>query len=117
MDTCTSPCTILELVLTEQTCIPYAYGNYSFQTIFDPYQHRYLVIVIGWNGHHRIHHCLLHLEYRDGIIWIHHDTTAAGITEPLIAAGINAAMIIRTSPPQSMAVPIEQDYMHKDSRC
>ena len=42
----------------------------------------------GWNGYHRIHGSVLHVDIRDGKVWIQHDGIEGGIAEELVEAGI-----------------------------
>ena len=43
---------------------------------------------VGWNGQHRIHGSLLHVDIKNGKIWIQHDGTEEGIANRLVAAGV-----------------------------
>ncbi len=30
---------------------------------------------VSWDGHRRVHGCVLHLDIKDGKIWVQHNTT------------------------------------------
>ena len=42
----------------------------------------------GWSNSYRIHGSAIHIDIRDGKIWIQHDGTEAGVANPLVEAGI-----------------------------
>jgi hypothetical protein len=42
----------------------------------------------GWNGRHRIHGCVLHVDIKNGKIWIQHDGTEEGIANRLVKSGV-----------------------------
>ena len=59
------------------------------EVIFEPgYPGHYQLMTVGWHGQHRIHGCVLHVDIKDGKIWIQHDGTEEGIANRLVAAGV-----------------------------
>jgi hypothetical protein len=48
----------------------------------------------GWNGIYRIHGSVLHLDIRNGKVWIQHDGTEGGIAEELVQEGIPRDRIV-----------------------
>lgn len=58
------------------------------QLIFDRERDRYQVIHLGWQGQKRVYGCLIHLEIKEGKIWIQRDGTEIGVANELVAAGI-----------------------------
>ena len=62
--------------------------------VFDRRSDHYLVIREGWEGDHRLHHCLVHLELRDGKVWIQKDGIEYGIATDLERAGIPKSDIV-----------------------
>ncbi len=79
---------IVEAVLKEQTKIPYAHGEISFETVFDRSNDRYLLMLVGWKADGRVHGCLVHLDIINGKVWIQRDGTEEGIAADLERAGI-----------------------------
>jgi hypothetical protein len=71
-----------------------ARGDVQIEVILDEAQDHYELIYSGWNGPYRIHGSVLHLDIRDGKIWIQHDGTEAGIAEELVEAGIPRGRIV-----------------------
>ncbi|CAN1213396.1 XisI protein [Tumidithrix helvetica PCC 7403] len=59
------------------------------QTIFDVERDRYQLVYVGWkrNGI-RDYGCLLHLDIKDGKIWIQYDGTEDGIAYELLKLGV-----------------------------
>jgi hypothetical protein len=52
------------------------------------------VVHVGWADDFRIYGCTLHLDMRDGKIWIQHDGTEGGIADRLVERGIPKSDII-----------------------
>jgi hypothetical protein len=52
--------------------------EYEVQTIFDVERDHYQLLHLGWRGSKREFGCILHLDIKDGKIWIQHDGTEAG---------------------------------------
>lgn len=61
---------------------------------FDDERGEYLLLYQGWDGIRRVHHALLHLELRDGKVWIQHDGTEDGIANELIELGVPKDRIV-----------------------
>src|SRR5437016_1197313 len=71
-----------------------ARGNVQIEVILDEANDHYELMYAGWNGPYRIHGSVLHLDIRDGKVWIQHDGTEAGIAEELVSAGIPRDRIV-----------------------
>ena len=85
---------IIRRIITEQTKVPYSYGEIRFEPVFDAENDRFLLMIEGWNQYKRVHGCLLHLDLKDGKIWIHRDGTDYGIANDLLNAGIPKDRIV-----------------------
>jgi XisI protein len=94
--------TIICAVLTEQTNIPYSYGEIRYETIFDRTQDRYVVMILGREparhlsetATRRVHGCLIHVDIIDSMIWIQRDGTEEGVAIALMKAGIPREKIV-----------------------
>jgi hypothetical protein len=64
------------------------------QIAFDVERDRYLMFHVGWRGEKRVFGCVIHLEIREGKIWIQRDGTEVGIANELIAAGVPKSDIV-----------------------
>ncbi len=79
-----------------------ARGEIQIEVIFDQGNDHYELIYAGWNGPYRIHGSVLHIDIRDGKVWIQHDGTEAGIAEELVEAGIPRDQIILAFKPPEL---------------
>jgi len=86
--------TVIERLLTDHTVVPYAYGEIEILTVFDRQSDRYLVMLTGWNGVRRVHGCLIHLDIRDGQVWVQRDGTEHGVARELVEAGVSPEQIV-----------------------
>lgn len=71
------------------------YANYKplnpeieCQFLCDIAQDHYQIVNIGWQKHRRIYGCVLHLDIKEGKIWIQHNTTDLDIAEKLVQLGV-----------------------------
>ena len=85
---------IVQQLLTQYAQIPNAHDDLADETIFDQETDRYLLLTFGWQGRKRINVVVLHLDIRDGQIWIQCNNTDQDIVAELIAAGVDAADIV-----------------------
>ncbi len=86
--------TIVEQVLSEYAAIPYSYSKVKKETVFDRTQNRYLILVLGWEGHRYEHGCTVHVEIIGDKVWIQRDGTEDGIALELENAGIPKKQIV-----------------------
>jgi hypothetical protein len=78
-----------------------ARGDVQIEVIFDESNDHYELIYAGWSGPYRIHGSVLHLDIRDGKVWIQHDGTEEGIAEELVKAGIpHDRIVLAFKPPE-----------------
>lgn len=64
------------------------------QIAFDRDRDRYLMFHVGWRGEGRVYGCVIHIEIKNGKIWIQRDGTEEGIANELIASGIAKSDIV-----------------------
>ena len=65
------------------------------QTIFARQSDPYLLINVGWkNSNTRIYGCVLHVDIRNGKIWVQHDGTENAIADQLVTLGVTKQDII-----------------------
>ncbi len=58
------------------------------QTIFDIERDHYQLLNVGWNDDKWIYGSVLHIDIKNGKIWIQHNGTENEIAEELIKSGI-----------------------------
>jgi hypothetical protein len=69
-------------------------GDVQIEVILDESNDHYELIYAGWNMPYRIHGSVLHIDIRNGKVWIQHDGTEEGIAEELVRAGIPRDQIV-----------------------
>lgn len=94
MDTVTQYQEIVESVLLEYAKCYAESGSIQTETVFDEKRHHYLLLDIGWNEKHRIHHVIIHLDIIDGKIWIQEDNTEEGVALDLENNGVTKDKIV-----------------------
>jgi hypothetical protein len=71
-----------------------ARGEVEIEVICDESHDYYELVYAGSNGPYRIHGSVLHLDIRDGKVWIQYDGTEGGVAEELVKAGIPREHIV-----------------------
>jgi len=66
----------------------------EIERIYDNTRHHYELLYLGWEKLRRVHGCILHLDIRDGKIWIQHDGTEDGIALRLMEEGVPRDQIV-----------------------
>ncbi len=54
------------------------------ELIFDCERNRYLVVHVGWENNERTYATVIHIDIKDGKIWIQRDLTEAGVASELV---------------------------------
>ena len=58
------------------------------QIIFDVEHDHYQLLDIGWEGLKRVYNCFIHLDIKDGKIWIQRNMTEADLAQELVEMGV-----------------------------
>jgi hypothetical protein len=66
----------------------------AIELIFDTVRDSYQLVHVGWHGDRRIHGCILHLDIRDGKIWLQHNGTENDIAAELVEMGAAKSDIV-----------------------
>jgi len=69
-------------------------GEIAVEVIFDEEKDHYELAHTGWNGAYRVHGSVIHIDIRNGKVWLEHDGTDADIAEQLVEAGIPYQQIV-----------------------
>jgi hypothetical protein len=85
---------LIKRLLTEHSELPYNEKDVDSQLVFDGDRDSYLLVVVGWRGSERLHGIHLHLDIREGKIWIQYDGTEHGIARALVEAGVPKDRIV-----------------------
>jgi hypothetical protein len=85
---------ILRRLVEEYAACKPAHGDIHLEAVVDRERDHYQVMQVGWDGRRRVHGSVIHLDIRDGKIWIEYNGTDAEIGEELVAAGVARQDII-----------------------
>jgi hypothetical protein len=85
---------VIRDIITAYAQFKPARGEIEIETIFDESNDHYELMYSGWNGPYRVHGSVLHIDIRDGKVWIQYDGTEEGIAERLLEAGIPRHKIV-----------------------
>ena len=58
------------------------------QLIFDTERDRYQLLDVGWENLKRIYNCFIHIDIKDGKIWIQRNMTEADLAQELVEMGV-----------------------------
>ncbi len=78
------------------------------EAIFDAVRDRYLILSQGWRGQERVYWVVMHLELRQGKVWIQRNQTEVDIEAELVALGIAPEDIVRGLIPPEYRVLLQQ---------
>jgi hypothetical protein len=84
---------VQELLERYAQCYPACIGT-EVQTLYDTVRDHYQVLLLGWEGLHRVYECLLHVDIHEGKIWIQEDRTEDGLASELIGLGVSKDDIV-----------------------
>jgi hypothetical protein len=85
---------IIRQILTEQAH-PYTHSNdVETEIICDTEHDHYQLTYIGWEGQQRVFNLILHLDIKDGKIWIQHNGTEMSIAQILRDNGVSTYDIV-----------------------
>ncbi len=81
-------------VLQEYAQYKPSFGKVDVELVFDTESDRYLLVNAGWREHRRVYGSVIHIDVKDGKIWIQHDGTESGVANDLVELGIPKQDII-----------------------
>jgi hypothetical protein len=87
MDTLTRYRQIVRQLIAEYARYKPSHGEIDTEAVIDPEKDHYEVLHVGWDGQRRVHGAVLHIDIRDGKVWIQQGTED-GVAEELVEAGI-----------------------------
>jgi hypothetical protein len=64
------------------------------QLVFDTENDHYQLLEVGWQGLTRIYACYIHLDIKQGKIWIQQNMTEADLGQELVNRGVPASDIV-----------------------
>ncbi|MEG4517963.1 MULTISPECIES: XisI protein [unclassified Microcoleus] len=81
-------------ILSYYASMKYRYGDINSTVIVSQDRNHFLLMKEGWEGKRRVHYCLVHVEIRNGKIWIQYDGIEDGITDELVEGGVPENSIV-----------------------
>lgn len=79
---------LVQEVIQEHAQYPPAYGDVELQLIFDTERDHYQLVHAGWHKSRRKYGCLIHVDIKNGKVWVQQDGTEVGVANELVARGI-----------------------------
>lgn len=64
------------------------YGEIDIEAVTDHDHGHYEVVSVGWENDERVHGCIMHIDLKNGKLWIQHDGTDVGIADELVEMGV-----------------------------
>ena len=79
---------IIKDFLKEYASTPIANGEIESYTVFDDANNHYQVMSVGWDGNRRVYGCVLHLDIKDGKVWLQQNSTELRAAHELMRLGV-----------------------------
>jgi hypothetical protein len=84
----------VQQILIEQLAKNPNNSDIESQLIFDKDRDRYLWLDVGWQELNRVYACFIHLDIKEGQIWIQRNLTEVDIAEMLVNLGVSKEDIV-----------------------
>lgn len=85
----------IQELLMERKKLRSANDPVQSEVIFDNVRDSYLLVNVGWKDNNtRIYGCVIHVDIRDGKIWVQHDGTEEAIADQLVEKGVAKKEIV-----------------------
>ena len=101
-----TPDTEVILNLLEALCdyiVQYPPPGLTFEKIILRATGHFEILAMGWSNSHRIHAPLVHVDFTDGLVRIHHDGTDLDIAQWLMERGVKPEIIVPAHlPPEEL---------------
>ncbi|PZO09973.1 MAG: XisI protein [Leptolyngbya foveolarum] len=79
----------IKTVLERKASIVPANASIETQLVFDTERDHYQIVHTGWkNNVDRLYGCVVHVDIKDGKIWIQHDGSELAIADQLVEMGV-----------------------------
>ncbi|MEG3906157.1 XisI protein [Microcoleus sp. B4-C5] len=84
----------IKQVLTKYAGYKPSYGEVEVQVVFDTEHNHYQVVRVGWDNKQRVYGCPIHLDIKDGKIWIQQNGTEIDLGQELVNIGVPKSDIV-----------------------
>lgn len=85
---------IVKRILDEHARFKPAVGEIESEVVCDEAGGHYELMSLGWEGIRRVHGSHIHIDIRDGKVWIQYDGTHDGVADELVEADIPREHIV-----------------------
>lgn len=85
---------IIREVICYYAQFPPSIGEVQIEVIFDESNDHYELMFAGWSGQYRIHGSVIHIDIRNGKVWIQYDGIEEGVANVLVEKGIPREHIV-----------------------
>jgi hypothetical protein len=75
-------------LLSEQAISKEDNPDIECELVFDVEHDHYQLLDVGWEGLKRIYNCFIHLDIKNGKIWIQRNMTEVDIAQELVEMGV-----------------------------
>jgi hypothetical protein len=79
---------IVQQLLREYAEIGSPDPDVETQIVFDTERDHYQLMNVGWKNQRRVYGCFLHIDIKDGKVWLQHNGTEYEVAEQLANLGI-----------------------------
>jgi hypothetical protein len=85
---------LIKYIIEKYSCYDDEDRDVETHIAFDMERDLYLMFHIGWRGEKRVYGCVIHIEIKDGKIWIQRDGIEGGVANELIEFGVPKSDIV-----------------------
>ena len=85
---------LVEKIITQHAGEQSEEDRETTEIVFDRDRYRYLLVNVGWNDEERMYGCPIHIDIKDGKIWIQRDFTEEGLAYQLMELGVPKTDIV-----------------------
>jgi XisI protein len=79
---------IVSRIIKEYASHKPSHGEIEAEAIIDREHDHYEVMHVGWDRHRRVHGSVVHIDIKDGKVWLQYDGTNQPVADELLAAGV-----------------------------
>lgn len=79
---------IIQTLLNQYRQLSSSGAGVEMEMIVDSEHHHYQLVQVGWQNKRRVYGCILHLDIKDGKIWLQHNGTERQVADELVALGV-----------------------------
>ncbi|MEO0988402.1 MAG: XisI protein [Cyanobacteria bacterium J06639_14] len=83
-----------------------SHGGVESQLVFDAEHNHYLLIDVGWEQKQFVYGTIVHIDIKDGKVWIQRNNTEINLAERLVEQGI---------PKQNIVLGLHSPFMRQAS--